>query len=124
MSSGKELGVGHLIQPVYDPTIQRRGHRQMGHAGLCRCRVPVPFARHKPDTSPVRIVSTGPLSVKAQPQPAVTISACPQGCVCEAVRARGSKVTLAQETGPDLGRLSSDRCNATGEIFRLACARQ
>src|SRR4051794_33403672 len=31
----------------------------------------------------------------AQPQPAVTISVCPSGWVCHAVRSPGSKVTLA-----------------------------
>src|SRR6266446_4848413 len=46
-------------------------------------------------TSPGRISSTGPPSRCAQPQPAVTISVWPSGCVCHAVRAPGSKVTLA-----------------------------
>src|SRR6266566_6041229 len=46
-------------------------------------------------TSPGRIVSTGPPQRCAQPQPAVTISVWPSGCVCHAVRAPGSKVTLA-----------------------------
>src|SRR2546425_1811153 len=46
-------------------------------------------------TSPGRISSTGPLSRCARPQPAVTIRVCPSGCVCHAVRAPGSNVTLA-----------------------------
>src|SRR3954466_8036473 len=33
-----------------------------------------------------------------QPQPAVTISLWPRGCVCQALRAPGSKVTSAAET--------------------------
>jgi len=35
---------------------------------------------------------------EAHPQPAVTISVCPRGCVCQAVRAPGSNVTLALAT--------------------------
>src|SRR6266487_5667709 len=46
-------------------------------------------------TSPGRISSIGPPSRCAQPQPLVTISVCPSGCVCHAVRAPGSNVTLA-----------------------------
>src|SRR5262249_44393804 len=34
----------------------------------------------------------------AQPQPAVTTRVCPNGCVCQAVRAPGSNVTLAHAT--------------------------
>src|ERR1051325_11697718 len=44
-------------------------------------------------TSPGRISSTGPPHRCAQPQPAVTIRCCPNGCLCHAVRAPGSKVT-------------------------------
>src|SRR5579885_795127 len=49
-------------------------------------------------TSPGRISSIGPPARCAQPQPAVTIKVCPSGCVCQAVRAPGSKVTLAPDT--------------------------
>src|SRR5207249_4468310 len=42
-----------------------------------------------------RICSTGPPQRCARPQPAVTIRAWPSGWVCQAVRAPGSKVTLA-----------------------------
>src|SRR5213594_1313884 len=48
-------------------------------------------------TSPGRISSTGPRSRCARPQPAVTIRVCPSGCVCHAVRAPGSNVTLAPD---------------------------
>src|SRR5438128_6159554 len=51
-------------------------------------------------TSPGRISSIGPPQRCAQPQPAVTIKVWPSGCVCHAVRAPGSKVTLAPETRP------------------------
>src|SRR5438477_6201382 len=46
-------------------------------------------------TSPGRISSMGPPSHCAQPHPLVTTRVCPKGCVCHAVRAPGSKVTLA-----------------------------
>src|SRR5438874_2583829 len=46
-------------------------------------------------TSPGRISSMGPPQRCARPQPAVTISVWPSGCVCHAVRAPGSNVTLA-----------------------------
>src|ERR1700679_586909 len=46
-------------------------------------------------TSPGWISSMDPPQCCAQPQPAVTISVCPKGCVCHAVRAPGSNVTVA-----------------------------
>src|SRR2546425_350601 len=46
-------------------------------------------------TSPGRMSSMGPPQRCAQPQPAITIKVCPNGCVCHAVRALGSNVTLA-----------------------------
>src|SRR5207244_5139321 len=49
-------------------------------------------------TSPGRISSRGPPDRCAQPQPAVTIKVWPSGCVCHAVRAPGSNVTLAAAT--------------------------
>src|SRR2546423_6725962 len=49
-------------------------------------------------TSPGRISSLGPPSRCAHPQPTVTIKCWPSGCVCHAVRAPGSKVTLAPAT--------------------------
>src|SRR5439155_14630379 len=49
-------------------------------------------------TSPGRISSIGPPQRCARPQPAVTINVCPSGCVCHAVRAPGSNVTLAPAT--------------------------
>ena len=48
-------------------------------------------------TSPGWISSIGPPSCCTHPKPAVTIKVCPSGWVCQAVRAPGSKVTLAPE---------------------------
>jgi len=49
-------------------------------------------------TSPGLISSTCPPSRCAHPRPAVTINVWPNGCVCHAVRAPGSNVTLAPRT--------------------------
>src|SRR6266550_3168959 len=49
-------------------------------------------------TSPGRISSIGPPQLCARPQPAITINVWPNGCVCQAVRAPGSNVTLAPRT--------------------------
>src|SRR5947209_14960595 len=49
-------------------------------------------------TSPGRISSIGPPQRCAHPRPDVTINVCPSGCVCQAVRAPGSNVTLTQAT--------------------------
>src|SRR5438552_8558220 len=57
--------------------------------------------------SPGRISSMGPPQRCAQPQPAVTIKVWPSGCVCHAVRAPGSKVTLAQDRRAGSGASNS-----------------
>src|SRR5438105_601624 len=49
-------------------------------------------------TSPGRISSTEPPQRCAHPRPEVTINVWPNGCVCHAVRAPGSNVTLAPRT--------------------------
>ena len=56
-------------------------------------------------TSPGRISSIGPPSACTQPSPDVTIRVWPSGCVCHAVRAPGSKVTLPPLTARRIARL-------------------
>src|SRR5882672_4513981 len=56
----------------------------------CQCSSP---GGHQ-TTSPGRIFLIGPPRLWTRPQPAVTIRVCPSGCVCHAVRAPGSNVTL------------------------------
>src|SRR5439155_21836571 len=58
-------------------------------------------------TSPGRISSIGPPQRCARPPPAVTIRVWPSGCVCQAVRAPGSNVTLAQRTRAGSGASNS-----------------
>src|SRR3954471_5394009 len=60
-------------------------------AAPCQCFSP----GENQTTSPGRISSIGPPQRCARPHPAVTMSVCPSGCVCHAVLAPGSKVTLA-----------------------------
>src|SRR5579864_5458745 len=60
-------------------------------AAPCQCFSP----GENETTSPGRISSIGPPQRCARPQPAVTMRVCPSGCVCHAVRAPGSNVTLA-----------------------------
>src|SRR3954464_11678901 len=54
-------------------------------------------------TSPGWISSLGPPQRCVRPQPAVTINVWPRGCVCHAVRAPGSNVTLAPCTNAGFG---------------------
>ena len=76
--------------------------------------------------SPARISSIGPPSRCTRPQPKVTISVCPSGCVCHAVRAPGSKVTVAPLTraGAVVLNGASSRTvpvNYSAEPFAEAC---
>src|SRR3954451_20147098 len=69
--------------------------------GAAPCQCFSPGANHT--TSPGRISSIGPPHRCARPEPAVTISICPSGCVCHAVRAPGSNVTTAPATRAGAG---------------------
>src|SRR5208283_2038321 len=77
----------------------------MGVVGAAPCQCFSPGANQT--TSPGRISSTGPPQRCARPHPAVTTSVCPSGCVCHAVRAPGSKVTLAPCTRAGSGAANS-----------------
>ena len=85
-----------------------RPDRDRRRAGQCR----TPGAQRQHDR--VRLHSGlkqsqpgGPPHRWARPQPAVTISVCPSGCVCHAVRAPGSNVTLAPATRAGSGAVKS-----------------
>ncbi len=73
--------------------------------GVAPCQCFSPGANQT--TSPGRISSTGPPSRCAQPSPEVTINVWPNGCVCHAVRAPGSNVTLAPRTHAGSGASNS-----------------
>src|SRR6266481_819304 len=72
-------------------------------AAPCQCFSPGP----NQIASPGRISSIGPSQRCAQPRPDVTINVWPNGCVCQAVRAPGSKVTLAPRTRAGSGASNS-----------------
>src|SRR6266404_6273911 len=77
----------------------------MAVVGVAPCQCFSPGANQI--TSPGRISSTGPPHRRARPQPEVTIRVWPSGCVCHAVRAPGSKVTLAPCTSAGSGAWNS-----------------
>ena len=70
----------------------------MCHGGGGRGAVPVLLAGREPDHVARADFLDRAAPRWTRPQPAVTISVCPSGCVCHAVRAPGSNVTLAPAT--------------------------
>src|SRR5712671_1121923 len=64
-------------------------------------------------TSPGRISSFGPPSLCTHPHPDVTIRVCPSGCLCHAVRAPGSNVTLTPRTRAGAGAWNSGSMRTT-----------
>jgi hypothetical protein len=58
-------------------------------------------------TSPGRMSTVGPPLLCTHPQPDVTISVCPSGCVCYAVRAPGSNVIRAPRARAGSGAANS-----------------
>src|SRR5439155_12240362 len=77
----------------------------MAVVGPAPCQCFSPGENHT--TSPGRISSIGPSHFWAHPSPEVTINVCPSGCVCQAVRAPGSNVTLAPRTRAGSGASNS-----------------
>ena len=86
--------------------------------------VPVLLAGREPDhvAGPDLLDRAAPALRPAEP--AVTISVWPSGCVCQAVRAPGSKVTLAPRDARRVGRLEQ-RIDAdrAGEPFGRSLGR-
>src|ERR1700681_1540863 len=91
--------------------------------GLAPCQCFSPGSNQT--TSPGLISSTCPPQRCAQPSPDVTINVWPNGCVCQAVRAPGSNVTLAQamRAGSGAGNRGSIRTvpvnQSAGPFFEL-----
>ena len=101
------LFVGDVFQPVDGFAVELFLDGDVGHGGGGGGAVPVLFAGGNQTTSPGRISSMGPPQRCTRPQPAVTIRVWPSGWVCQAVRAPGSKVTLAPATRAGGGGLKS-----------------
>jgi hypothetical protein len=89
------LVVGDVFEPLKSLAIELLVHCVcvIAVVGEAPCQCFSPGGNHT--TSPGRIPSIGPLQRCTRPEPAVTISVWPSGCVCHAVRALGSKVTVA-----------------------------
>ena len=93
------LLVGHLLQPLHDLAVERFLNRDMRHRGRRGGAVPMLLARREPDhVAGMNLLDAGRLRAAPSRSPRVTISVWPSGCVCQAVRAPGSKVTLAPAT--------------------------
>ena len=101
------LFVADLFHPVDGLAVELFLNGDMGHGRGWRGAMPVLLTGRNQTTSPGRISSIGPPQRCARPQPAVTIRVWPSGWVCHAVRAPGSKVTLAPTTRAGAGGLNS-----------------
>ena len=94
-ASAVVVRVADLLQPVDRlPSCGSwiaNGSSRSSRVAPCQCFSP----GGNQTTSPGRMFSTGPPQRCTRPRPAVTIRVWPSGWVCQAVRAPGSKVTLA-----------------------------
>src|SRR5205823_4817799 len=77
----------------------------MAVVGVAPCQC-FSFGGHQ-TTSPGRISTFGPPALCTHPNPDVTIRVWPSGCLCHAVRAPGSNVTLAPRTRAGSGASNS-----------------
>ena len=94
------LVVGHVLQPIDHLAIQTFLDGDVRHCRRRRSAVPMLLARRKPDHIARPDFSTGPPQRCTRPTPAVTISVCPSGWVCQAVRAAGRKSRWRQCPAP------------------------
>src|SRR5882762_2836642 len=85
--------VADLFHPVDNLAVELFLNSDHAVVGVAPCQCFSPGGNQT--TSPGRMSSIGPPSRCTQPLPAVTINVWPSGCVCHAVRAAGSNVTLA-----------------------------
>src|SRR5215475_4666889 len=84
------LLVANLFHPVDILAVHRFLNGDMRHPIRWRRPMPMLFTGRKPDD----IAGVDFLNRPTQPQPDVMIKVWPSGCVCQAVRAPGSNVTL------------------------------
>jgi hypothetical protein len=104
------LLLADVLHPIDSLPIELLLDRDMCHRRRRRCAVQCFSPGGNQITSPGRISSIGPPQCWARPQPAVTMRVWPRGCVCQAVRAPGSKVTLAPTTRAGLAPGTAGRC--------------
>lgn len=89
------LFITDLFQPLHHLAIKCFLNGDVGHRRRRRGPVPMLFTRLEPDDIPRSNLFDGTIPTLDQRQPAVTISVCPNGWVCQAVRAPWPQVTLA-----------------------------
>ena len=100
------LRVADLLHPIDDLVVELFLDGDVGHGRGWRGAVPVLLAGREPDDVARADFLHRSAFALHPAEPAVTIRVCPSGCVCQAVRAPGSKVTLAPRTRR-IGRLNS-----------------
>lgn len=88
-----ELLISDELAPFDVLAVLHVGNRDVAHAGLVGCPVPMVHATGIQTTSPGLISRFALPSCCTHPLPEVTIRIWPAGCVCQAVRAPGAKVT-------------------------------
>ena len=98
LGSSPILFVVNLFHPVDHLAVQRFGDGDVGHGCAGGGAVPMLHARRNPHDI-ARLYFLGRLApLLDHASPAVTISVCPSGCLCQAVRAPGAKMTIAPPT--------------------------
>src|SRR4051795_11019653 len=105
------LFVANLLQPVDVLAVDGRLDGDVGHGSGGRCAVPVLDAWRKPDHVAGPDLLLRSPHCCTQPRPNVMTRVCPTGCVCQAERAPGSKVTCPPDTrdGAVAGNIGSTR---------------
>jgi hypothetical protein len=86
--------VGDMLQPIHDFTVEPFLDGDVGHGRRRGRAMPVLFTGRKPDDITRMDVQNGPTFQLHPPR---------ARCVCHAVRAPGSKVTLAPDTSAGAG---------------------
>src|SRR5271166_1435843 len=96
-----------FFHPVGGLAVEHFDDGDVGHGREGCGAVPMLFTRREPDDVTRANFPIGPPQRCTRPQPLVTMSVWPSGCVCHAVRAPGSKVTLAPRARAGTGASNS-----------------
>jgi hypothetical protein len=104
------LLVRHVLHPGDVGSVQRFLHGEMDHASAGRGPLPVPFTRRDPDSVSRSNLSNGSAPGLARLTPERTCRVCPNGWVCQAVRAPGSKLTRAARARAGAGASMIGSC--------------
>jgi len=96
--AGAVLRVRHLFHPFDVFSAERFRNRDMGHRAMRRGTVPVLLLRREPDDITGADLLDRPAFALRAAQSRGDKQRLANGCVCQAVRAPGSKVTVAPPT--------------------------